>query len=284
MLSINSLKENYIDEVLSKTGLPFSIYTDTGDYKKAIRSYNTVTEFINGLFIVTGSSVEYAGEQEIVSISTELKFLVPLNDDAEMNGNFKNVQTFRETLSSAFSAVTPKFNLTEDGKTYTVVVGYNLPATGIREQRTGVGDSLTFSCSVYFAYLSNAVNASDISLTIDGETVYFLAIALSRRPSLVANLYTDNVNGESTVYTESAGFVIDMTLPAFISKIGGIISDYILGLSDPNEPHTIVLDYGGKVVTKQMIFGETSAEGQGIENVRYTVSLAPYAVKASTEG
>lgn len=284
MLSINALKENYIDAVLSKTGLPFSVYTDTGDYKKATRSYNTVTEYINGLFIVTGSSVEYAGEQEIVSISTELKFLISLNDDTDINGNFENVQTFRETLSEAFSSVTPKFNITEDGKTYTVVVGYNLPATGIREQRTGVGDSITFSCSVYFAYLSNAVNASDIHLTIDGEPVYFLAIALSRRPSLIANLFTDNVNGESTVYTESAGFVIDLTLPAFIAKVGGIISNFILGLSDPNEPHTIVLDYGGKVVEKQMIFGETSAEGQGIENVRYTVSLVPYAIKASKEG
>lgn len=284
MLSIKTLKENYIDVVLAKTGLPFSVYIDTGDFQKAIRSYNTVTEFINGLFVVTGSSVEYAGEQEIVSISTELKFLVSLNDDSDPKGNFENAETFREVLSSAFSSVTPKFNITENGKTYTVVVGYNFPVTGVRDQLPDVGDSISFTCSVYFAYLSNAVNASDISLTIDGEKVYFLAIALTRRPSLVANLFADNVNGESTVYSESAAFVIDLTLPAFISNVGDIISDYILGLKKANTPHAVVLDYGGKTINKMMIFGETSAEGQGIENIRYNVSLVPYAAEATAEG
>lgn len=284
MLTLDTLKKVYIDEVLKQTGLPFSVYTDTGNYKKAIRNYNSVTDYINGLFVVSGSSVEYAGEQEITSLSTELKFLVRLGDDPTANGVFQNAQTFRETLSAAFSSVPPKFNITENGKTYTVVVGYNFPATGTREQRTGAGDSLTYSSTIYFAYLSNALNAFDIQISIDGENVYFLAAGLSRRPSLVANLFSENINGESAVYAESAGFVVDLTMPAFVGIMGGIISDYILGLSDANKPHTVVITYGDKTVTKTMLFGECSGEGQGIENVRYTVSLVPYASEATTEG
>ncbi len=165
MLTVETLKKNYIDIVLKNTKLPFFIYTDTGNYKKAVRDYNTVTDYINGLFTVSGSSVEYAGNQEITSLSTELKFLVRLGDEPTANGVFQNAQEFREALSQAFSSVPPRFNVEEKGETYTVVVGYSFPSTGTREQKTGAGDSLTYSCSVYFAYLKAALNASDVEIT-----------------------------------------------------------------------------------------------------------------------
>lgn len=285
MLTLEKLKEEYIDEVLTASGLPFTVFIDTVDFEKAFRQANAVTEYINGLLTVTGSSVEYAGEQEIVGISTELKFLVRIDDDKNADGSFSNIVNFREMLSQAFSSVKPKFNVTEDGKTYTVVAAYNLPETGTREQRTDLGDSLFYSCTVYFAYLSNAINATDVKITIDGEEVNFLAVGLTRRPSIVANLFTDSPNGESTVYAESAAFVIDLTMPAFVSVMGGIVADYILGIEEANTPHTVVLTYGnGTSITKTMIFGESGGSGQGIENLRYTVSLVPYATEAVTGG
>ncbi|MDE7453631.1 MAG: hypothetical protein K2N22_04405 [Clostridia bacterium] len=285
MLKLETLKKEYIDPILESSGLPFKVYLDTGDFHKAIRNGNTVTEFINGIMAVSGSSVEYAGEQEIVGISTELKFLVRVDDDMQADGSFDSIEKFRDLLSQAFSSVKPKFNVTEDGKTYTVVVAYTLPDTGERAQRSGIGDSLSYSCSVYFAYLANSINATDVKITIDGEEINFLAVGITRRPSIIANLYTDNVNGESATYSESAAFAVDLTMPAFISSLGGILSDYILGISDSNEPHTVVITYGnGTTITKQMIFGESKGDGQGIENVRYTVSLIPYAGEAVTGG
>lgn len=285
MLTLEKLKEEYIDEVLANAGLPFSIFTDAGDFQKATRQGNSVTEYINGLLTVSGSSIEYAGEQEIVGISTELRFLVRLDDDKNTEGNFDSAVRFRQMLSQAFSSVKPKFNVTENGKTYTVVAAYNLPETGMRAQRPMLGDSLSYSCTVYFAYLSNAINATDVKITIDGEEVNFLAVGLARRPSIVANLFTDSVNGESAVYAESAAFVIDLTMPAFVSVMGGVIADYILGVSEANTPHTVTLTYGnGTSITRTMIFGECAGDGQGIENLRYTVSLVPYATEAITGG
>ena len=285
MLTLETLKKEYIDEVLANSGLPFSVFTDTGDFEKALRQGNNVTEYINGLLTVSGSSVEYAGEQEIVGISTELKFLVRVDDDQNADGSFNNIVQFREMLSQAFSSVKPKFNVTEGEKTYTVVAAYNLPETGTREQRSMLGDSISYSCTVYFAYLSNAINATDVKITIDGEEVNFLAVGLTRRPSIVANLFPDPTNGESAVYAESAAFVIDLTMPAFVSVMGGVIADYILGISEANTPHAVTLKYGnGTTITKTMIFGESSGSGQGIENLRYTVSLIPYAAEAVTGG
>ncbi len=285
MLTLNTLKENYIDIILNKTGLPFSVYTDAGDFEKAIRNYNSVTEYINGLFTVSGSNVEFTGDGgEMVSLTTELKFILRLNDVTDENGEFPNIAQFREALSQAFSSVSPRFNITEEGKTYSVVAAYSFPATGVREQRSTLGDSITFSCTVFFAYLSNALNASDVKITLDGETIPFLEFNIARRPSIVASQYSDSVNTEGKAYAESAAFTIDLSLPAFITKLGGACADYILGLEDANALHTVVLDFGDKTITKEMVFGESHAVGQGVENVRYNVSLVPYAGEAIAEG
>ncbi len=285
MLQLNVLKENYIDVILNKTGLPFFIYTDAGDFKKAVREYNSVTEYINGLFTVSGSQVDFTGDGgELVTLTTELKFLLRLNDDTDTEGMFPNVTEFRQALSAAFSAVPPRFTITENGKTYSVVAAYNFPATGTREQRSVLGDSIAFSCTVFFAYLENALNASDVKIMLDGEVIPFLEFNISRRPSVAAVILNDSGNTEGVAYAESAAFAVDLTLPAFITKIGGTCADYILGISDANASHTVVLDYGSKTVTREMMFGECQAVGQGVENVRYNISLVPYAGQAQTEG
>lgn len=283
-MKIETLKREYIDKALDATGLPFRIFTDTGDFQKAVRQFNAVEEYINGIFTLTESSMEYAGDQQIVSITTSLQFLIRLDDDADENGEFPSVAEFREALRSAFAQIPPKFNVTEDGKTYTVVGMYQLPSSGVRMQRNSTGDSFTFSMSVYFTYLSNSINASDVKITIDGEAVNFLAVGFSRRPSIAANLFSESANGESAAYAENAGFVIDLTLPAFVSRMGGIVADYILGITDVNEPHSVTVTFGDKSIERDMIFGESGAQGQGLENIRYTISLIPYASEAVTGG
>lgn len=283
MLKIKDLRKNYIDKALANTGLPIRLYTDTGDYEEATRSYNEVTEYINGLLTVADSSVEYPGTtKEIVSVTTQLKFLVRVNDEHEATGQFPNIEQFRELLSKSFSEESAVFlvNETDDEgnvtKTYSVIAGYVLPASGTREQRSMVGDSFTFTMTVYFAYLSNAVNASSVKISIDGQDVPFLAFQMSRRPSIAANLYSGSPNGESTAYAENTAFVIDLTLPGFVNAVDGIIRDYILGLAPANDAYLVTIQFDGKTVQKRMMFGESSAAGQGIENIRYTVSLVPY--------
>lgn len=284
MLTIDELRENYIDVVLQNTGIPFSLFTDTGDFKKALRDGNSVMEYINGIFSVTSSSTENQGtEKEIVSISTELKFVVRVNDDPQADGSFLNVVQFREKLSAAFNSVNPRFSIVgKDKKTYTVVAAYTLPATGTREQKSILGDSFTFSCQVFFAYLKNSLNVGDISVTIDGQSVPFLAIGITRRPSIMANLFSNSTNGESKAYAENAALTIDLTIPAFVADSVDICTDYIFGISDANATHNVVVTFGSgsgvKTLQRTMIFGESSTGGQGLETAMYTVSLIPYAV------
>ncbi len=284
MLTLDELKENYVNPILQNTGIPFSVFTDTGDFEKAVRDGNTVTEYVNGIFSVTSSSIENQGtDKEIVSISTELKFIVRVNDDPNADGSFENVTQFREKLSAAFGAVPPRFSIIgKDGKTYAVVAGYTLPAPGTREQRSMLGDSFTYSCQIYFAYLKNSLNVGDISVTIDGQSVPFLAIGITRRPSVMAALFSNSTNGESKAYAENAALTIDLTIPAFVADSVDICTDYIFGISDANATHNVVVTFGSgagaKTLQRTMIFGESSTGGQGLETAMYTVSLIPYAV------
>jgi hypothetical protein len=285
MLKIEDLKKGYLDKVLAKTPYNFRIYTDTGDYKKATRRGNTVTEYINGVFTVSGTEIDYAGaDEQLVVLTTELKFLISVGDDPEIDGDFKNVSEFRNALSDAFESVPNRFILTDNGKTYSVVAIYTLPLSGQRAIQTLTGDSFTFTCTLNFAYLKNALNASDVSISIDGEIVPCLEFAFSRRPAISADIYSNSANTESAAYAESAGFAIDLTLPAFINKAGGACANYILGLEDANTPHTVNVLFGEKSITKTMIFGESSAVGKGLDSVRYTISLVPYASVQIVEG
>lgn len=287
MLQLEELKENYIDPVLQQTGISFALFTDTGDFKKADRDGNSVTEYVNGIFSVTSSSTENQGtDKEIVSISTELKFIVRVNDDPNADGSFDNVTQFREKLSAAFGAVPPRFSVTgKDGKIYTVVAAYTLPATGMREQESILGDSFTYSCQVFFAYLKNSLNVGDIRVAIDGKDVPFLAIGVTRRPSIVANAFSDTTNSESKAYAENAALVIDLTIPGFIADSVKICTEYIFGISDANTPHNVIVYFGSGLgvasLQRTMIFGESSTGGQGLETGMYTVSLIPYAVPAN---
>lgn len=292
MLQVKTLLDSYILPVLESTGLTFAIFTDTGDFRKATRSVNSVTAPINGLFTVGNSSTEYAGDEKIVAIPTELKFAVPVNDDHEADGSFENVAQFREVLTSAFSTEPNKFLVTENGKTYTVVAVYTFPSTGTRQQWSMTGDSFTFQCSVFFTYLSNAINATDIKISIDGQNVPFLSVGFSRRPSIAANLLSDNQSGEAQAYAENTAFSIDLILPAYVTNLGGAIADYIFGSTDSNTPHTVVIDYGKdekskaalNSVEKTMIFGESEIAAQGIENASYKISLISYAGEALIQG
>lgn len=284
MLSIETLREGYIVPVLNKMGIPFALFTDTGDFEHATREGNTVSEPVNALFTVGNSSTEFAGDEKIVAIPTELKFLVRVNDEYNPDGSFDNIVQFRNALSQALDEMGNKFQLTEDEKTYTVVAVYTFPSSGTRQQFSATGDSFTFTCTVYFTYLSNAINASDIKIKIDGESVPFMSIGFSRRPSIAANLMSENTTGESVAYAENTAFSIDLILPAFVSTLSDVISSYILGTVPANAPHLVSINYNGKVVGKTMIFGESEIAAQGIENASYKISLVPYVQNANIGG
>lgn len=286
MITLDQLKDNYIMPILNSTPFHFMVFTDAGDYRAPERRKNTVTEYINGLFTLTQSEIQKLGAGlTAVAIVTSLRFLVPCDHDPDHKGELQMVQQIRNALSEAFSQ-NVKLSIVSDGKTYVGGVSYSLPAAELRNLQQGIGDSLEYVCTVTFAYLENAVNASDIKIFIDGTEIPYTNFLLTRRLNSSADLYKRATNGEAQVYAESSTFTIDLETPAlYNSPASSEIINHILGVTSSNKLHTVVLQFGDFVGrTSSMIFGECTASGAGVSNVVYKVSLLPYAAAETVGG
>lgn len=280
MITLDQLKDNYITPVLQKTELPFIVFTDAGDWKNAFRRKNTVTEYINGLFQLTQSEIQnLGGGVTAYALVTSLSFLVPCGDepDPDHTGELQFVQTVRDALSSAFSNNT-KLKVTIDGKEYVGGVAYSLPAADLRALRPYAADSLIYTCSITFSYLENAVNSSDVTIMVDGETIAYTRFAFGRAISPSADLFAESTNGEATVYAENSTFSIDLESPASsTSAFSSAVLNYIMGVFAVNTPRAVSVKLGETDIrTMTMILGECSAHGESVSNLVYKISLIPY--------
>lgn len=278
MITLDQLKDNYITPVLQKTELPFIVFTDAGDWKNASRRKNTVTEYINGLFKLKQSEIQNLGGGVIAyALVTSLSFLVPCGDDPDHRGELQFVKTIRDALSSAFSNNT-KLSVTIDGKEYVGGVSYSLPVPDLRALRPFAADSLIYTCSIAFSYLENAVNSSDVTITVDGETIAYTRFSFGRAVSPSADLFAESTNGEATVYAENSTFSIDLESPASsVSAFSAAVLSYIMGVTAVNVPRMVSVKLGETDIrTMTMILGECSAHGESVSNVVYKIALIPY--------
>lgn len=286
MITLEQLRDNYILPVLETVPFKLNISIDTGDYKESERRMNAVTEYINGVFSLTQSEVKkIGGGLTAVALVTSLKFLLPCGDETDTDGALPDVTAFRTALSEAF-AENQILNIEADGRTYTGGVTYSLPATGARTMRQGVGDSIEYVCTIAFAYLENALNASDVKISIDGIEIPYTNFMLTRRINASADLHRGGAwNGEASVYAESSTFTIDLDVPAlYNSELSKEILHHITGTVSADKPHSVRIDIGDDWLAKTMIFGECTASGAGVSNVVYKVSLLPHGARETIGG
>ena len=290
MISIQTIKEQYIDKILNQVqGYKFKVFTDAGQYQKSIRKKNTVTNYVNGLMAITGTDTEtLAGGEIAVAIDCAIEFVFPVNELEQAHieqGEEKQseIQAFREALSQAFSKTNVvSFNV--DGNNYTGGVSYQFPVGGMLAIRQGVGLSYTYSCSVQIAYIKNGINSTNIELAIDNHAVPFMTLQLSRNASYIADAHKTST--EAKGYAESTSFSISMTIPALRGvAIPVSIGKFLLGLEPANTPHDVVLEIEGiGAKQQQMIFSSCDASAEGVSNIAFNVTLVPYAGEDTTGG
>ena len=283
MITLDQLKENYIMPLLNSTPFKFMIFTDAGNYRPPDRRKNTVTEYINGLFSLSQSEVQrLGGGLTAVALVTNIKILIPCGDnsDTSYTGELRIVQQIRDALSEVLSQ-NVKLSITSDGKTYVGGVSYTLPSAELRNLRQGIGDSLEYIFSITFAYLENALNATDVKILIDGAEIAYTSFLLTRRINPSADLYKNSTNGEAKAYAENSTFTIDLEMPALSDSPPSLtILNHILWITSVNTSHTVVLTIGDITTqTFNMMFGECSASGAGVSNIVYKVSLLPFAAQ-----
>lgn len=297
MITIDDIKDQYILPTLAETGYSFNIVTDTGAFQEAIRTRNTVINYVNGLLRLTGVDFQRLNDGRLAAaFEMTIEFIIPIGDRVTIETyqgsnnislSCKEVQDFRAALSNVLSNAT-KITLTryEDDveKIYTGGVFFNLPVAGQRAVRDLLGDSINYSCSITVAVLEDAVNTTELTLKIDGETIGFTGIKLSRNPALLADVMKESNAGEASVYSESTQFKIDFTIPVLKNvAYSSAVMRYIIGLDNGNIAHSVYLAVpelmpGEGILsrTSQMLFGGCETQGNGVSNLLYTVSLVPY--------
>lgn len=284
MITPQNIYDSYIKNVLDETGYNFNIFEDAMAFRHAERYKNDVTTYINGLMTVSEPATEILNGGLVASaLTVTLEFLVPISKECS-TGEYPEIRELREALSKSLGKAVVCNITGEDNAVYTGGVLYSLPTTGNLNIRDALGLSMTYRVNITIAYLANAINTSNVVLTIDGGRVAFQQIKISRKPSLSADILAKSPNGEAGTYAESTSFTIEMTVPALKGiAYNASIMKWLLGQEDANTPHEVVLSVpemeigkGEIVYSGKMIFGGGEVQGNGVSNLSYGISLVPY--------
>lgn len=133
---------------------------------------------------------------------------------------------------------------------------------------------------IEYGYIENGLNSNDCKFTLDGYPLPFRAVKITKSPQAQSDSYSDT-EGRGTSKNLSFARSFDFILPALSGKtgIGSIVNAELLD-NDLNKIHTLTVQMGTNAETKtySVVFGETTASLEGVDNVGNTVALIEAAV------
>lgn len=254
-------------------GKEFKIFSDTGDYLKAVRAGNTVTEYINGLAQVVQSSITPTQGLVVATQQVRLEFAFPVEEyniplGTDGPDTVKPVEVITEevrdiyeaTFQTAYTEV-----LTDGDKQFAVTVMTYPMSTGERNQRQIIGDSMTLVAYLDFSMVENGLSSFNCPIKLDGVELPYTSLAIDRTPAAEANAYS-NSNGVAKTRVLSTALSVQVLLPAVDNSAPWTtIKSYLLNLptqadqSPAEQTHTLSIclgdsDTDGPVYTDYTVF------------------------------
>lgn len=294
MISLATLCEQIQSKLNGNTeGKKFKIFSDTGDYLKAVRAGNTVTETINGLAQVVQSSITPTQGLVVATQQVRLEFAfpveeynIPLGTDGPDTVKPVEVITeevrdiYEEAFQTAYTEV-----LTDGGKTFAVTVMTYPMSTGERNQRQIIGDSMTLVAYLDFSMVENGLSSFNCPIKLDGVELPYTSLAIDRTPAAEANAYS-NSDGVAKTRVLSTALSVQVLLPAVDNSAPWTtIKSYLLNLptqadkSPAEQTHTLSIclgdsDTDGPVYTNYTVFiAQTSLSLMSGRTVGLTVNF-----------
>lgn len=301
MISLATLCEQIQSKLNGNTeGKKFEIFSDTGDYFKAVRAGNTVTEYINGLAQVVQSSITPTQGLVVATQQVRLEFAFPVEEYNIPLGTDETVtvktveeitEEVRDIYEEAFQTAYTEV-LTDGGKTFAVTVMTYPMSTGERNQRQIIGDSMTLVAYLDFSMVENGLSSFNCPIKLDGVELPYTSLAIDRTPAAEANAYS-NSDGVAKTRVLSTALSVQVLLPAVDkSAPWTTIKSYLLNLptqadkSPAEQTHTLSIclgdsDTDGPVYTNYTVFiAQTSLALNSGEYAGLTVNF----VEAVTYG
>lgn len=194
----------------------FDISTDTADYKPPVREGNTVTKYIQGVLLESGSEIEQTSTGSFNgAFSAQLEVLCPVVEGDELGiVNERLVDVVRQILTNVFVNNAVKKQTDKDGNTYTVGTFYSMVNSGMRQIVPEVGDSFTFSVALTFFVIQNGISSKDIKIYVDGEEIDYITLGIRRDAVTDQNVASNTLDGSTTANVDSSALVIQLTAPA----------------------------------------------------------------------
>ena len=193
----------------------FDISTDTADYKPPVREGNTVTKYIQGVLLESGSEIEQTSTGSFNgAFSAQLEVLCPVVEGDELGiVNERLVDVVRQILTNVFvkNSVTTE---TSGGKSYTIGTFYSMVNSGMRQIVPEVGDSFTFSVALTFFVIQNGISSRDIKIYVEGTEVNYTTLGIRRDAVTDQNVASNTEDGATTANIDSSALVIQLTAPA----------------------------------------------------------------------
>lgn len=234
----------------------FKMHPEIGEYIPSERIENTVHRYINGEVSLIDTSTEGIGEttyNAVVTVRAEL--IVPLIGPERKNRTL--IASIRNLLTE-----TLKYTINNDetygNERYTHITDYEIATTGLRGQRDGVGDSVTFTLTVTHTFVALGISSNLIemqiynSVTEQYEPVAYSKLGIGRKSICDSNVFSDDTNKStkstptSTVLTISASLLTRMRFFDYIVDkytYGGELIPFTVRLIRP-DIESVVRDLG----------------------------------------
>ena len=269
----------------------FDISTDTADYKPPVREGNTVTKYIQGVLLESGSEIEQTSTGTFNgAFSAQLEVLCPVTDyDVEdVYGQIANerlVDTVRQILTNVFvkNSVTTQIM---NGNSYTVGTLYSMVNSGMRQIVPQVGDSFTFSVNLTFFVIQNGISSHDIIIRNNGDKINYITLGIRRDSVTDQNVASNTKDGATTANVDSSALIIQLTAPLTTDSFSlAIMEATVNGVTNASTVLYISIEYpymkdypppylkeGGKVTFK-MYLTSACINAQGTKNASIEATL-----------
>ncbi len=268
----------------------FYVVTDTAKFKRPTRNKNDIKEYVNCLLTMNGSDVTTLQTGTLISTATcTLRLIMRLtgyeddifstpdeNGKSELitYGDKTRVELMRQYLDAIFQKNTYKqMDDSEDASIkYVVSAVYDFAQSGIRGQVEKIGDSYSFSTTIYYSFVQDGINTRASTFNLDGVLIPFQSVTVFRTPTMDGNVYANTKDGATKNLSSQSVFSISFELPALNDNTTANMLDYLFD-GELNKAHFLKLDINGKTKNYLVTYGENKLIGETIMNIGQTLSL-----------
>lgn len=276
MIALDTLVNNLnsaLNLLLNEENRRFAIIPDGGEYTPPTRKYNDITTYINGVAQVGDSAITPISGIEVVTQTLNVAILVEIE---QTSAEVKDEDVFLPVRNAIaqYAATARKVLMKDDDENdFSVTITATQPSSGALLIRPTPGRSIEYDFSVMYTFVQNGVNSRDIVITFEGETIPFEDLTITRVPVHDGGAFADTGTSAKNFVTQTA-LEITFNSPALTNGVlSNALMNFILTGDEIVYEVSVSTPFSDEPTVKQMIFGQSNAAVQGVDNMGNSVTL-----------